>query len=336
MAKGESGHDHHHHHHHGSQDSLLCFALNYVVKSWQAGFSEARWLSLFALFITCLGALEVVQGVWTGVFHLITEGFHSVLHAVCVTTAVLAMGYSRLHQLPDSKSSYGSDRAEIITAFSNGVFLIFIAVFAIMEGSHTIWDEPLNVEPITANPILLLRSITELVIFMRIAHYLDRKEVMTPTQQNLGVLSLHIAGMLVSDVISMGCELYGLHQHTGPLRLVEPVANIVWYLWAISSVIPYISHNGKLLLLCSPQGKARAALTKALRDVSFIEGVVAIRQQYFWLRTDSCVVGSLVLCVHHDANTSAVVTKCHSMLGALVENLTVQVETEALASNKET
>ena len=335
MAKGECGHDHHHHHH-GSGDSLLCFALSYVVKSWKAGYSEARWLTLFAVFITCLGALEVVQGVWTGVFHLITEGFHSVLHAVCVATAVLAMGYSRLHQLPDSKSSYGSDRAEVIAAFSNGVFLVFIAAFAIIEGSHMIWDQEVSVDPITANPILLLRGITELVIFMRIAHYWDRKAVMTPTQLNLGVLSLHIAGMLVSDVISMGSELYGLHQHTGPLRVIEPAVEIAWYLWAIVAVVPYIRHNGKLLLLCSPQGKVRAALTKALRDVSFLEGVVAIRQQYFWPLTDSSIVGSLVLCVHHDANTPTIVMKCHSVLGALVENLTVQVETEALAGNKET
>lgn len=335
MAKTES-HGHHHHHHHHDHGSLLCFATTYLIKGWQAGYSEARWLTLFAIVIITLGALEVTQGFWTGVFHLITEGFHTILHGVCVAVAVLAMCYSRLHQLPDSKSSYGSHRAEIIAAFSNAVFLIFIAGFAVIEGMHTIFEDMPNSEPITANPILLLRAIAELVIFLRVVHHFDRKEVMTPTQQNLGVLTLHLVGMLLSDVISMGSELYGLHQHAGPERLVEPVVNMTWYIWAVAAVIPYITHNGKILLLCTPQGKIRGPLTKALRDVSFIEGVVSIRKQYFWMLTDTSIVGSLTLHVHNDANIAAIVTKCHSVLDPLIENLTVQVETEVLEAIKDT
>ena len=331
MAKAE-GHEHHHHHH--SQGSLLLFAVSYVGKGWKAGIPEAKWLAVFSLVIAVLGVMEVVQGIWTGVFHLITEGFHTLMHSVCVAVSVLALSYSRLHTLPDSKSSYGSDRAETIAAFTNGVFLIFISGFAIIEDCHDLVSWIPTADPVTANPILLLRSIAELVTFLRVAHYFDRKESMTPTQQNLGVLSLHIVGMLISDTIAMGGEVYGLHQHDGPLRGVESLAELAWYLGAICCVVPYIRHTGKVLLLCSPQGKSRAALTKALRDVSFLEGVVTIRKQYFWLLTDTSIVGSLVLSVHDDANVPGVVTKSHQILDPLVENLTIQVENERLEAPK--
>lgn len=70
--------------------------------------------------------------------HEVTKGFNSLFHTLSIFAALLGYSFAQTHNVPDSKFTFGYGRSEVIAAFANGILLIFVTIYKILELGHEI------------------------------------------------------------------------------------------------------------------------------------------------------------------------------------------------------
>ena len=115
---------------------------------------------------------------------------------------------------------------------------------------------------------------------------------------NLGVASLHCLGLLITDLIRCFSLYFEFECLSYPFYLTESILNIFWVIALLCLIKPYLSRNGKILLLTSPIGKNKELLVKKIREISLIEGVVSVKEEKMWMIDNFEMVGSIKIEVH--------------------------------------
>lgn len=327
---GHGSHDHggHCHHHHGG--TIQFDWVKYIFKANSGDPAEARWVFGLACFLSVFAFMSVWDGLVGDNLHEVSEGFHIGFHVLSFCAALASIAYTRENREPSGKYSYGSDRFEVIATFGNSMFLIFIASFALMEIVHgAILSE--ETSSLQLSSIVYVKFVAEVVVFAKLAKFLDRKTPSTPTEDNLGVIGIHCFTLLCSDFIDLIDSFFGLSASSGSAQYFSQVGLVLCSIVAIYMVKPYIELSGRILLQCAPQGRQRDLLVKAMRDVKLIEGVLAVREEHFWQYTDDKLIASLSLKVHPSVDHNLVVSKAQDVLRGLVHDVTVEVSSEAVA-----
>lgn len=105
--------------------------------------SDRKWLGIaLALLLTFMVA-EVVVGIIAGSLALISDAGHMLTDAAAIVLALIAI---RLSARPArGKYTYGLKRAEILSAQANGITLLLLTVFFVVEGVRRL-IEPAEVE----------------------------------------------------------------------------------------------------------------------------------------------------------------------------------------------
>lgn len=76
--------------------------------------------------------VEFAYGIWTNSLGLISDAGHMLFDCVALAIGLYASYVSR--KRTNSVYTYGYDRYEVISGFANGVFLLFIGFFVLVEG----------------------------------------------------------------------------------------------------------------------------------------------------------------------------------------------------------
>ena len=69
-----------------------------------------------------------------------TDAFHSMFICLCLATSLGAIYFSE--KKANLAYSYGYERYEVLAAFSNSTFLIFVAAFLLVEATHRVYEPP--------------------------------------------------------------------------------------------------------------------------------------------------------------------------------------------------
>ena len=117
------GHDHAHHHAHGV-----------------AADADGRYLTLALLLLLGYMALEVVVGILASSLALLTDAGHMLTDAGAIALALVAM---RLARRPArGRFTFGYKRAEILSAQANGLTLILLAAWFVIEAAQRLISPP--------------------------------------------------------------------------------------------------------------------------------------------------------------------------------------------------
>lgn len=324
-------HDHEHKHEHESENEHHChghshgsgsikFFFTYASSGWKI--SEGRMLILYSGILGLSSLSEVVYGIYTGDTHVATEGFHTLFHALCIWAAMIALAYTINHPAPDSKCSFGYSRAQIIAAFGNSIFAFFIGFFALFEAIHEIITEEISDSNPELLPMLLAKISLHSIFFLKMRKYLFESDKIN--NDNLGVVSIHCLGLLMTDLIRGLCLYFEFECMAYPLYFTESALNIIWVVALLLLVRPYIQRNGRILLLCSPSGKHKDILVKKIREISLIEGVVGVKEEKMWMIDNQEIVGSLKIEVHGEGKH--VVSKANEILKGTLSFVVVEIE----------
>ncbi len=275
---------------------------------------------------------QVMQGSFKSDHHLIAEGFHCSLHALCVMFAIVGMVYSEMHKVPDKKATFGGERAQVLSTFGNTVFLIFILGFSMFETIKSLFlDEKEGIEnDLTA--FWVCEIVVASIVTALYASKISNNESNTSQDDSLAVVALHALSLATSDIILILTFRFNLEEAPAPLNLVDPILRLIWGIVLFLLTRPFFIKAGRVLLLCSPEGKLKDNLGKLFREVLILEGVVGIKEEKFWRLTNSKIVGSITLRVHEDCNVRKVVEKVRELLSPVVYNLTVEVVCDKLDS----
>ncbi len=181
-SHSHGSHDHHgHHHHHATPDT-----------------KGGRQRVAFAAVLTLLFMLaEVVGGIISGSLALLADAAHMLTDAGSLGLAWL--GFKLAERPADATRSYGWGRFKVLAAFVNGLALICLAAWIIIEAAQRLASP----QPVMGTLLLTVAIIGLLVNIAAFAilHGGDREDL------NMRGALWHVAGDLLGSIAAIGAAI---------------------------------------------------------------------------------------------------------------------------------
>jgi Co/Zn/Cd efflux system component len=165
------------------------FALDENILSkdeYEKALAGKRHLVLTATFMV----VEVIGGILSGSLALLADAGHMLTDTMALTLAAVAFGVSA--RPADSKRSYGYHRFQILAAFVNGLSLLLIVGWILIEAVRRLISPP----DVMGKTMLIVASaglLVNIVAFI-ILHGGDRENL------NIRGAALHVAGDLLGSI----------------------------------------------------------------------------------------------------------------------------------------
>ncbi|KAK3227212.1 hypothetical protein Dsin_007074 [Dipteronia sinensis] len=224
---------------------------------------------------------------------------------------------------PDLVYTYGYKRLEVLSAFTNALFLLFMSFSLAVEALHAfIQDESehkhyLIVSAVTNLLVNLIgvwffRNYARVNLAYRIAEDMNYHSVCLHVLAD----SIRSAGLILASwFLSLGVK-------NAEVLCVGLVSVTVFML-----VMPLFKTTGGILLQTAPPSIPSSALTKCWRQITSREDVTEVSQARFWELVPGHVVGSISLQVKRGIDDRPVLEYVHGLYHDLgIQDLTVQID----------
>ncbi len=214
---------------------------------------------------------EAVGGVVSGSLALLADAGHMLTDAGALALALAGL---RLAARPsDKKRSYGYARAQVLAAFVNGLTLIAIAVWIVIEAIGRIANPP-TILPWPMLVIAVLGLVVNLVVF-RILHGGDKENL------NLRGAILHVIGDILGSIAAIAASLVIFATGWTP---IDPILSVLVALLIAFSAGSLLRRSGHILLEGTPPSVDVDRLRRDLLDT--VAGVEDIHHLHVWLLTE--------------------------------------------------
>lgn len=302
------GHDHAHHHDHGDHGHD---GHDHGIEA-DAG---NRGRVLAAAILTCGFMLaEAAGGFLTGSLALLADAGHMLTDSVALALAYVA--YRMSEQPGTSRMTYGFDRMKVLVAYTNGLTVLAIALWIVVEAIGRLMAPP----PVLGAPMLVIAAaglLVNVVVFF-ILHGGDR------TSLNLRGAILHVIGDLLGSVAAIAAALIILA--TGWLP-ADPVLSMLVAVLLVTSAWRLMRESGLILLEGAPQDIDRNAIARDL--ATHAEGVAGVHHMHVWTLDGKQRLATLHAQLSADANPERTIAAIKERLGEAhdIHHATVEVET---------
>ena len=250
------GHDHSHSHH-----------------------GNRRRLQL-ALVITALfTVVEVIGGLVTRSLALLADAGHMLTDSMALALAVLAFVISA--RPPDDKRSFGYQRLQILAAFVNGITLIGIVVWILIEAIRRFLSPP-EVLGETMLWVAVAGLFVNLASFA-ILHGGDRDNL------NMRGAALHVLSDLLGSVAAIVAALIIIYTGFMP---IDPILSVIVALLILRSAVFVVRRSAHILLEGAPDWLNVDDMRARLTDD--VQGVCDIHHVHVWGLTQE----HLILTMH--------------------------------------
>lgn len=288
--------DHHHHHHDRPH----------------RGLSNERRVAI-AMWIT--GGFMIVEaagGVLSGSLALIADAGHMLTDTGALALAWLAV---RLARRPaDDARSYGYHRAEILAAFLNGVVMLALSAWIVVEAIGRI-AQPL---PVLGTPMLLvaLGGLAVNTLSFVMLHGAHRS-------LNLRGAALHVLGDLLGSVAAIAAAVVILATGFMP---IDPLLSILVALLILASAWRVTRDAAHILMEGTPQGLEPEAISTDL--IEHVEGVTGVHHVHAWSLTPGHSLVTLHAQLTPDADAHVALAGIRTRLASRfgVGHATIQIE----------
>lgn len=287
------GHRHHHDHPH-------------------RGLSNERRVAI-AMWIT--GGFMIVEaagGILSGSLALIADAGHMLTDTGALALAWLAV---RLARRPaDDARSYGYHRAEILAAFLNGVVMLALSAWIVVEAVGRI-AEPL---PVLGTPMLV-------VALGGLAVNILSFVTLHGAHQNLNLrgAALHVLGDLLGSVAAIAAAVVILATGFMP---IDPLLSIFVALLILASAWRVTRDAAHILMEGTPQGLEPERISSDLTE--HVAGVAGVHHVHAWSLKPGQSLVTLHAQLKPDADAHAALAGIRARLGARfgVGHATIQIE----------
>lgn len=245
MPNAESSHHGHHGHHHGPESG-----------------GALGW----ALILTLGFALvEAVGGWWAGSLALLSDAGHMVTDAFSLALAALAAWIAR--HPPSARHSYGLARAEIVGGLANGLLMLGVILFIVIEAVERLRHP----QPVAGGWVMAIASIG-LGVNALVAWVLSRGG----EGLNVRAALLHVLGDLLGSVaaLSAGAVVY----FTG-WTPADPILSLVVAGLILVATLRLLRDALHVLMEGVPASLDLAQVGQSLAQVP---GVVSVHDLHIW------------------------------------------------------
>lgn len=266
---GPGGHDHHHHH----------------------TAASARAIGIAAILTGGFMLVEVVGGLVSGSLALLADAGHMLTDFAALCMAWLAFRVAR--RPADERRTYGFDRVSVLAAFVNGLALVAITVWIVVEAIRRLGDP----HPIEGG-LMLAVAVAGLLVNIASFWVLSRGD---RGNLNLRAALLHVLGDLLGSAGAIVAALVILATGWTP---VDPILSVVVAVLILRSAWRVIRESAHILLEGTPANFDGVALSSDLRTA--VPDVVAVRHLHAWSITESRPMVTLEAEVAPEADPEAV------------------------------
>ncbi|XP_010498516.1 PREDICTED: metal tolerance protein C2-like [Camelina sativa] len=287
----------------------------------RSGNRQMKRLFLLIALNVLYSTTELSIGLFTGRVGLVSDAFHLTFGCGLLTFSLFAIATSR--KKPDHAYSYGYKRLEVLSAFTNALFLMFMSFSLAVEALHAfIQDESEH------KHYLIVSAVTNLLVnllgvwffrnYARVNIVYRKAEDMNYHSVCLHVISdsIRSAGLILASwLLSLGVE-------NAEVLCLGLVSVTVFML-----VMPLFKATGGILLQMAPPNIPSSALSKCLRQITSREDVTEVLQARFWEVVPGHTVGSLRLQVKSGIDERPLLQYVYDVYHDLgVQDLTLQTD----------
>lgn len=257
--------------------------------------------------------VEAVGGWLAGSLALMADATHMLTDAMALAMTWAAFRLGRLP--PDSLRSYGYRRAEVLSAFVNGLFVLALAAWIVWEALARLTD-PRAVAGLPMLAVALGGLVVNLVVLRVLGgHGAD--------SLNLRGAVLHVLGDLLGSAAAVAAAVVILLWGWTP---IDPILSMMVAVLIVSAAWRLIAQATHILLEGTPEGFDADLLCAHLE--SAVPGVAKVHHIHAW----SLTTGSTMLTLHatlagdsgHDAALAAIKREVADRFG--IDHSVVQVE----------
>ena len=231
--------------------------------------------------------VEAIGGIISGSLALMADAAHMLTDSASL--ALAWVGYWFAAKAPDETRSFGFGRMRVLAAFVNGIALLALAVWIMVEGLIRL----LSPHPV-ASGIMLTVAIGGLVVNLIAAYILhggDNDDI------NLSGALWHVLGDLLGSVAAIAAAIVIMLTNWTP---VDPLLSILVSLLVFVAGVRITKRAGHILLQGAPNGSTPAIIrSKLMEQFSEVESVEPV---HVWQLTEDKLVATV--CVKAAAGTS--------------------------------
>ncbi|CAN4096687.1 unnamed protein product [Withania somnifera] len=296
-------------------------SVSSIFRGVMSGNKQMRRLFMLISLNVAYSTAELCIGLLSGRVGLVSDAFHLTFGCGLLTFSLFAMAASRKE--PNCVYTYGYKRLEVLSAFTNALFLLFMSFSLAVEALHAfIQDESEH------KHYLIVSAVTNLLVnligvwffrnYARINLVYRKAEDMNYHSVCLHVLadSIRSAGLILAFwLLTLGVK-------NAEVLCLGLVSATVLFL-----VMPLFRTTGGILLQMAPPRIPSSALSKCWRQVSSREDVSEVSQARFWELVPGHVIGSISLQVKEGVDDRPILQYVHDLYHELgIQDLAVQID----------
>ncbi|NKF24285.1 cation diffusion facilitator family transporter [Solimonas marina] len=296
-AHGDHGHGHHHGpghvHSHGAHasESALFWALLLT-----GGFMIA----------------EVTGGLLADSLALLADAAHMLTDAASLAMAFFAVRAARRPATP--AMSYGHHRWQVLAAFVNGLALLVLSAWIVVEAVLRLWQP----EAVAGGMVMLIATIGLIVNIAAFA-------ILSGGEQNLNVRGAlaHVLGDLLGSVAAL---VAGALIWWRGWMIADPLLSAFVALLMLRTGWAIARQSAHVLLEGTPPGLDEQAIVSAIEDN--IGAVDSVHHVHAWSLSDDKPIVTLHATLRSDVERDATLVAIHELLHQRfgVEHSTIQIE----------
>jgi cobalt-zinc-cadmium efflux system protein len=267
-------------------------------------------------------AVEVAGGWLAGSLALIADAGHMLVDAAALALALLALRASR--RPADAQRSYGHQRAQVVAALVNGLALLALGLWVVVEAVQRLFAP----EIVDGRIMLLVAAVggASNVVALLVLRGGDHGNL------NMTGAWLHVMSDLAGSIAAMLAA--GIIIATG-WTPIDPILSILIALLFGHAAWTLIRQSNHVLMEGTPSGLDVADMRTAL--VAGVEGVVEVHHVHAWSLTPSQSLVTLHAEVADGADRDAVLRQIKLVLKQrfAIAHTTIQLEAAGCADRSE-
>lgn len=255
--------------------------------------------------------VEAAGGWWSGSLALLSDAGHMLSDALALGLALLAAWIAR--KPPSSNHSYGLVRAEVMAALANGLVMVGVVIFIVVEAVNRL-QEPRAV----AGGAVMAIALVGLLVNIAVMFVLSRGN----SGINVRAALLHVMGDLLGSVAALTAGAVILFTGWTP---IDPILSLVVALLILGSTVNVLRGASTILMEGVP---SELQLEAVGREMAQVEGVRSVHDLHIWTLSSGRVVLSAHLELEEMGRWPQILESTRAMLQNRyrIEHVTLQPE----------
>lgn len=266
--------------------------------------------------------VEVVGGVLSGSLALLADAGHMLTDTMALGLAAVAFRLSA--RPPDAKRSYGYHRFQILAAFVNGLALIGIVAWILIEAASRLLSPP-----DVMGRLMLVVAGAGLIVNVAAFFVLHGGD-----QENMNIrgAALHVMGDLLGSIAAIAAAVIIIFTGWMP---IDPLLSVLVAALVLRSAWRLVKHSAHVLLEGTPEWLDVGQMQQRLRIA--IPQIVSIHHVHVWGLTLQRLMLTMHICVAvRDNDATTIVRQVKKMLKDEfnIDHSTIEVEYEHCADEQ--